>query len=49
MNRLVIAVGNEMMGDDGAGPLLARLMEENPIPGWEVIDGGRRLRIISIG
>ncbi|MBE3550940.1 MAG: hydrogenase maturation peptidase HycI [Brockia lithotrophica] len=40
MNRLVIAVGNEMMGDDGAGPLLARLMEENPIPGWEVIDGG---------
>ncbi|WP_028986293.1 hydrogenase maturation peptidase HycI [Thermicanus aegyptius] len=40
MNRLVITVGNEMMGDDGAGPLLARLLEKNPIPGWEVIDGG---------
>ncbi|UOE74810.1 hydrogenase maturation peptidase HycI [Parageobacillus thermoglucosidasius] len=40
MKRLVITVGNEMMGDDGAGPLLARLLERNRIPGWEVIDGG---------
>jgi hydrogenase 3 maturation protease len=40
MKRLVITVGNEMMGDDGAGPLLARLLEKNHIPGWEVIDGG---------
>lgn len=29
-----------MMGDDGVGPLLARLLEQNRIPGWEVIDGG---------
>lgn len=40
MNRLVITVGNELMGDDGAGPLLARLLEKAPIPGWEVLDGG---------
>ncbi|AAM24897.1 hydrogenase 3 maturation protease [Caldanaerobacter subterraneus subsp. tengcongensis MB4] len=40
MKRIVITVGNEMMGDDGAGPLLARLLEQNPIPGWQVIDGG---------
>jgi hydrogenase 3 maturation protease len=40
VKRLVITVGNEMMGDDGAGPLLARLLEKNRIPGWEVIDGG---------
>jgi hydrogenase 3 maturation protease len=29
-----------MMGDDGAGPMLARLLKKNRIPGWEVIDGG---------
>lgn len=28
------------MGDDGAGPLLARLLEKNRIPGWQVINGG---------
>lgn len=29
-----------MMGDDGAGPLLASRLTENPIEGWQVIDGG---------
>lgn len=29
-----------MMGDDGAGPLLANLMMTNPIDDWQVIDGG---------
>ncbi|AKX95024.1 hydrogenase 3 maturation endopeptidase HyCI [Moorella thermoacetica] len=40
MKGLVITVGNELMGDDGAGPLLARLLEQKRIPGWEVINGG---------
>src|SRR5512141_1028477 len=39
-NRLVFTVGNEMMGDDAAGPLLARKLEESPLDGWDVIDGG---------
>ncbi len=37
---VVLTVGNNMMGDDGAGPLLAELMTRRPIPGWTVVDGG---------
>lgn len=37
---LVLTVGNTLMGDDGAGPLLAELLENEPAPGWTVIDGG---------
>jgi hydrogenase 3 maturation protease len=37
--QVVFTVGNELRGDDAAGPLLARLLEERPIEGWEVIDG----------
>ena len=37
---LVLTVGNEMMGDDGAGPTLARMLERSPLEGWEVLDGG---------
>ena len=40
MNNLILTVGNSMMGDDGAGPLLAEMMEANAIDGWQVIDGG---------
>lgn len=29
-----------MMGDDGAGPLLAEKMLANPLEHWHVIDGG---------
>jgi hydrogenase 3 maturation protease len=29
-----------MMGDDGAGPLLASLLAEAPVEGWSVVDGG---------
>lgn len=29
-----------MMGDDGAGPLLAELLARKPAAGWIVIDGG---------
>jgi hydrogenase 3 maturation protease len=38
--RLVLTVGNTMMGDDAAGPLLARRLEQAPVAGWAVLDGG---------
>ena len=38
--RLVFTVGNELMGDDGAGPMLAHMLEESPMEGWDVLDGG---------
>jgi hydrogenase 3 maturation protease len=37
---LVLTVGNSLMGDDGAGPLLATLLEAEAAGGWTVIDGG---------
>ena len=40
MKNLVVTVGNEMMGDDAAGPLLARMIKHSPLVGWEVLDGG---------
>lgn len=40
MDKLVITVGNELMGDDGAGPLLAKFLTQKAIPGWKVINGG---------
>lgn len=40
VENIVLTVGNNMMGDDGAGPLLAELLTENPVIGWHVIDGG---------
>lgn len=38
--NVVLTVGNSMMGDDGAGPLLAELLARDPAPGWAAIDGG---------
>ena len=40
VKNLILAVGNTMMGDDGAGPLLAEMLEQNPIDGWIAVDGG---------
>ena len=40
MRKLVLTVGNQMMGDDAAGPLLARMMERAPIRKWDALDGG---------
>lgn len=40
MSDVVFTVGNFMMADDGAGPLLAELLEKRPAPGWQVVDGG---------
>ncbi|MDG2950494.1 hydrogenase maturation peptidase HycI [Exercitatus varius] len=38
--NVVLTVGNSMMGDDGAGPLLYQLLRDNPIVDWEAVDGG---------
>jgi hydrogenase 3 maturation protease len=40
MAKLILTVGNGMMGDDAAGPLLAHKMRQVPIQDWFVIDGG---------
>ncbi|HUH98025.1 MAG TPA: hydrogenase maturation peptidase HycI [Anaerolineales bacterium] len=37
--KLVLTVGNQMMGDDAAGPMLAARMQGAPLPDWEVVDG----------
>jgi len=38
---LVFTVGNVLRGDDAAGPMLAKLLTEEPLEGWDVIDGGQ--------
>ncbi|PAA97096.1 hydrogenase maturation peptidase HycI [Serratia fonticola] len=38
--NVVLTVGNSMMGDDGAGPLLAEMMADTPIEGWIAVNGG---------
>lgn len=40
LENLVLTVGNSMMGDDGAGPFLAELMQADPVAGWGVLDAG---------
>jgi len=37
---VLLCVGNSMMGDDGAGPLLAEMCRETPRGDWVVFDGG---------
>jgi len=37
---VLLCVGNTMMGDDGAGPLLAEICAERGCGKWTVIDGG---------
>jgi len=36
---ILLTVGNSMMGDDGAGPMLAKLCRDNPVDGWQVLEG----------
>ncbi|WP_369312118.1 hydrogenase maturation peptidase HycI [Providencia rettgeri] len=43
----MLAVGNSMMGDDGAGPMLFDLMQANPIDGWQGINGGSSPESVS--
>jgi len=38
--KLVVTVGNGMMGDDAAGPLLAEKLKQTPVAGWETLNGG---------
>lgn len=38
--HLVVTVGNDMMGDDGAGPMLARLIRQMPLAEWDVLEAG---------
>lgn len=40
MTDVLLCVGNSMMGDDGAGPLLAEMCAAKPAGEWRVIDGG---------
>lgn len=40
MTDVLLCVGNSMMGDDGAGPLLAEMCAANPPGNWTVLDGG---------
>lgn len=38
--NVLLTVGNGMMGDDGAGALLAQMLRENPLENWTVLHGG---------
>jgi hydrogenase 3 maturation protease len=38
--KLVLTVGNGMMGDDGAGSLLAQKMKQTPVDEWDILSGG---------
>lgn len=40
MTKVLLCVGNSMMGDDGAGPLLAEKCQASPQGDWVVLDGG---------
>lgn len=41
MKKVVLTAGAVLRGDDAAGPYLAKLLQDNPIEGIEVIDGGQ--------
>jgi hydrogenase 3 maturation protease len=38
--NVLLTVGNGMMGDDGAGVLLAQMLGEHPLEEWSVLNGG---------
>ena len=41
MSGVVLTAGSVLRGDDAAGPMLAKLLEEQPVEGWCVVDGGQ--------
>ncbi|MBS0925331.1 hydrogenase maturation peptidase HycI [Providencia sp. JGM181] len=47
VQNLMLAVGNSMMGDDGAGPMLFDLMQQTPIDDWVAINGGSSPESVS--
>ncbi len=38
--KVVLTVGNALMGDDAAGVLLAQMLANSPVEGWQVVNGG---------
>ena len=38
--NVLLTVGNGMMGDDGAGVLLAQMLRDQPLTDWSVVNGG---------
>ncbi len=47
--NVVFCVGSVLRGDDAAGPLLARHLEEKPVEGWTVVDGGLLVDAAAMG
>ena len=39
--NIVFCVGSVLRGDDAAGPLLAKRLEDDPVAGWAAVDGGQ--------
>jgi hydrogenase 3 maturation protease len=38
--NVLLTVGNGMMGDDGAGVLLAQMLRDQPLDDWAALNGG---------
>ena len=38
--NILLTVGNGMMGDDGAGVLLAQMLCDQPLADWSAVNGG---------
>ncbi|HDR1022455.1 TPA: hydrogenase maturation peptidase HycI [Pasteurella multocida] len=38
--NIVLCVGNSMMGDDAAGIMLYEMLNKNPLPNWQALNGG---------
>lgn len=38
--NVLLTVGNGMMGDDGAGVLLAQMLRDQPLEDWAALNGG---------
>lgn len=39
--NIVLTVGAVLRGDDAAGPYLSKLIQEDPVDGWEELEGGQ--------
>lgn len=39
--NIVFTAGSVLRGDDAAGPMLAKMLQDDPVAGWEVVDGGQ--------
>ena len=45
--KYVFTVGAVLRGDDACGPMLSKMMEQNPIEGWDHIDGEMTPEVLS--